>query len=80
MIEHTETEDDFWDLEWFEEELYLSTMSALFRLRNGALRRRQFGKDVPRTCYHLSATSDVLWSIGEQDVLSFDGKNWTRVI
>jgi hypothetical protein len=80
MIEHRETEDDFWDLEWFSGELYLSTMSALFCLRNGELRRRQFGKDVPGTCYHLSATSDVLWSIGEEDVLSFDGKNWTRVI
>jgi len=28
----------------------------------------------------LSAAEGVLWSIGRRDVMSFDGKHWTRVV
>jgi hypothetical protein len=80
VIDHWETKEPFWDLEWFGGELYLSTLSTLFRLKNDKLSRVQFGQDVPKTCNQLSATTDVLWSVGEKDVLSFDGRSWFRVV
>jgi hypothetical protein len=71
----------FWDLEWFGGELHRSTISALFRLQSDKLARVQFGSEVVKTCNQLSATTEVLWSVGEKDVLlSFDGKSWTRIV
>lgn len=70
----------FWDLEWFANQLYVSTLSGLFRLQGDKLTRVEFGKEVVKTCNQLSATPEVLWSIGEKDVLSFDGKSWTRIV
>jgi hypothetical protein len=30
--------------------------------------------------HHLSTNGRVLWSIGENDLVVFDGSRWTRVI
>ena len=81
VIEHGATQKKpFWDLEWFAGEIYVSTLSALYRLQSDKLARVQFGEEVVKTCNQLSATTEVLWSVGEKDVLSFDGKSWTRVV
>jgi hypothetical protein len=80
IIENEDLSYDIWDLEWFDGKLYLSTMTALYRLNGDELEPVSFGKDSPKTCYHLSAVKGVMWSIGERDVMSFDGKTWTRIV
>lgn len=70
---------DFWDLHWFNDKLYLATMSALFTLTNSGLMPVDFGDDEPATCYRLTSAEGVLWSVGSDDVFSFDGTSWTRV-
>ena len=32
-----------------------------------------FGAEQPKSFYHLSAAPGVMWSIGESEVMSFDG-------
>jgi hypothetical protein len=80
IIEHEAITADVWDLEWFEGNLYVATMSNVYRLRGDGLEPVDFGQDPPKTCYHLSAADGVLWSIGGKDVMSFDGKKWTRIV
>jgi|GEM_PF-372254 len=75
-----ETGETFWDMEWFGKELYLSTLSFVYRLKGGKLKLVDFGDDTPGTCCHLSTAKKVLWSIGAQDVMKFDEKIWTRLI
>jgi hypothetical protein len=73
-------EDQIWGLAWFNDRLYLSTLSNVYRLEpDGSVVRVNMGKDQPETCYHLSAHDGVLWSIGRKDIMSFDGKRWTRI-
>ena len=79
-IEHEQTTKDIWDLEWFEGELYASTMSAVYRLKGDVLEPVDFGDDPPKTCYHLSAANGVLWSIGGNDIMSYNGNTWTRIV
>ena len=79
FLAEDDTHETFWDIEWFEGELYLSTMSFVYRLKNGGLDLVDFGDDTPGTCYHLSTAKDVMWSIGAKDVMKFDGKTWTRI-
>lgn len=80
VINHDETEDDFWDVEFFKGNVYLSTMSDVFLLVNSGLNSLDFGSDSPDSCYQLSVAENVMWSSGEFDVMAFDGAKWTRVI
>lgn len=80
IIDHDETNKDIWGISWFNDEAYISTMSMVYRLKGQNLEPVNFGEDPPRTTYQLSAAKDVLWSIGEKDIMSFDGKRWTRIV
>ncbi|AZD22915.1 hypothetical protein SAMN04489802_2620 [Pseudomonas chlororaphis] len=80
VVDQTETSDDIWDLEWFIDALYVSTMSNVYRLKQSQLEPVDFGDDRPKSCYQLSAGKDVMWSNGEFDLMSFDGIEWTRIV
>jgi hypothetical protein len=69
---------DIWDVHWFDDHLYVATISALFRLEENALVRVDFGEANVRTCYNLTSKDGVLWSIGRDDIASFDGSRWQR--
>lgn len=79
VIDHQSMIDDIWDLAWYQDKLYLSTMYGLFTLDQDKLLAVDFGEDAPNSCYHLSAADGVLWSIGGKDIMAFDGNNWTRI-
>ena len=80
MINHDKTTADVWDIEWFKGELYVSTFSGVYQLKGDTLEPVDFGDDPPRTTYKLSAGEGVMWSIGEKDVMSFDGSHWARIV
>ncbi|HEX7664891.1 MAG TPA: hypothetical protein VF407_10280 [Polyangiaceae bacterium] len=70
--------DDLWDLCWFGDELYVSSMSTLYVLQGDALAPVDYGQKAPGSAYRLSEAQGVLWSLGQQSLLSFDGKTWQR--
>ncbi|MGN6110002.1 MAG: hypothetical protein ACTHU0_33160 [Kofleriaceae bacterium] len=72
-----EVSEDLWDLAWYGDRLYVATMSALYTLEDDALAEVSFGEVATPSCYSLSAHDGVLWSVGRDDVASFDGKEWT---
>lgn len=78
-IEQEATKDDFWSSAWFEGHLYLSTMSAVYRLDGTNLQMVDMGEDSPDTCFYLSSGDGVLWSIGAKDIMAYDGIRWTRI-
>lgn len=80
VVDHRETDDDITDFEWFEEQLFVSTWMTLYRLRGDKLVPVDFDNDPPRNSVHLSAAKGVMWVAGEFDILSFDGKKWTRIV
>jgi hypothetical protein len=78
ILDLGEMNQDIWSLAWFNDQLYLSTMYRLFKLEGDKLAAVDTGNEDPKTCYRLSVGDGVLWSIGAKDVLTFDGKTWTR--
>lgn len=80
VIEHEDTADDIWDLEWFEGQLYVATMEGVYRLQKDRLVAIDFGDDIPRSSYQLSAANGVMWSIGEFDIMSYNGTRWVRIV
>jgi hypothetical protein len=79
VVNHGSTEEALWSVCDFRGHIYVSTLSAVYRLEGEVLKRVDFESDVPKTCYHLSATSYVLWSIGAKDVLALYGDSWFRI-
>ncbi|QDH69209.1 WD40/YVTN/BNR-like repeat-containing protein [Marilutibacter alkalisoli] len=79
VIDHASMIDDIWDLAWYQDKLYLSTMYGLFTLDQDKLLAVDFGEDLPDSCYRLSASDGVLWSIGSKDIMAFDGDSWARI-
>jgi hypothetical protein len=69
---------DLWDLCWFGDKLYVATMTALFTLEGNTLVPVDFGDVITPTCYSLTTAEGVLWSVGRDDVASFDGTTWRR--
>ncbi len=48
-------------------------MRALYTLTDRGLVPVDFGDDEPASCYRLTSAEGVLWSVGPDDVFSFDG-------
>lgn len=69
---------DFWDVHWFNDKLYLTTMTGLYVFENGALNEVDVDDMLNTSFYRLASAEGVLWSIGSSDILSFDGKQWHR--
>ena len=52
----------------------------LYGLEKDGLQVVDFGYDSPATYHHLSVGKGVIWSDGEEDIMSFDGKTWTIIV
>lgn len=71
--------DDIWGLAWFKGTLYISTLFNLYLLdANDNAVPVDMGMDRAETFYHLSVADGTLWSIGQKDIMKFDGMAWTR--
>lgn len=69
---------DFWDLCWFQGQLYVASINNLFTLNGNKLVEVNFEELEIPTCYNLTTANDVLWSVGKDDVVSFNGKAWRK--
>jgi hypothetical protein len=72
-------EDDIWDLCWFEGTLYASAFDGVYRMTKKRMERVRIASPEPTT-FQMATTKGALWSIGEFDVMSFDGKRWSRIV
>ncbi len=73
------TVEDIWDLCWFSGVLYLATTSNLYVLDSNVLVSVSIPSHLGELdFYSLTTAEDVLWSVGEKSVLSFDGQTWQR--
>ena len=70
---------DLWDLEWFNDHLWVSSLSMLCTLEGDHLQPVLFDDDAPTTFFHLDARDGILWTVGSDDILQFDGVEWLRI-
>jgi hypothetical protein len=80
VISHKATKQDIWDVASFKGVVYLATRKVLYALKNGQIAPVDFGPvSIPFSFHRFALSDDKLISIGAKDVMSFDGKNWSRV-
>lgn len=73
------TDRTFWGLEYFNGRFYLADGKAIYTLDGTTLSPVDLGLPDPVSPVRLHAGDGVLWSVGESDMLRFDGRNWERV-
>jgi hypothetical protein len=73
-----EVDADIWDLCWFNNKLYIATINDLYTLEGNKLVGVDFGEIEISSCFSLTEAEGVLWSIGKDDVASFDGQIWQK--
>lgn len=79
VIEIDEFDDDFWGVEWFQGKLYLATLDALYCYDGESIEWVDMKLEGSFSGYQLSVNDGVMWSIGGNDVLMYDGTSWTRI-
>lgn len=82
IIDQAMTDDDFWDVECFKENLYIVTKSSLFHLtEDNSL--EQVDIDIGErniSCKVLKTNKSSLWSFGETDIMvTEDCEKWRAV-
>ena len=80
ICEQSETEDDFWGIEWFGDVLYLATGRQIFRFDGESeLEAVQLPAQNPGFTARLRAGHGALWSFGpSQAFWTENGRDWNE--
>lgn len=71
---------NFWDLECFGGKVHAAHgPNAILRWDDSEFTSVDFGLGFSPTTNHLTATNEVLWSIGSKHLMSYDGEKWELV-
>jgi hypothetical protein len=79
VIDHEIPPEDFWDIHAFGDSVFVASFTGLCEIKNDVIELVDFGENEPATCHRLTSADGVLWSVGAEDVFSFDGITWQRV-
>ena len=73
------TGENLWAIASFKGKIYVATILSLYTIEDEGLVPVDFGEDPPTSCYEIFVRDELLWSIGREDIIRFDGSSWTRV-
>jgi hypothetical protein len=79
VVDHQQTEEDFWSLTLFRGDVYVSSLRGIYQLQGDEL--NPVDDDTPDAShYRLSANDEIMLSIGNRTLLVTDGKQWTQIL
>ena len=70
---------DLWDMDWFCDRLWISSLNMIYTLEGDTPEPVEFNDDAPTTFFQLDARDGILWSVGREDIMQFDGEEWHRI-
>ncbi len=76
MIEQDLTTQDFTDAVWYNDRLYLCSISTLYELKDGKLSETHFGNVAPRRAGSLYVNEGLMMTAGNNSMAVYDGKVW----
>lgn len=75
-----EPSENWWSVESFQNRIYLAGNDYLGMLKEGSIVSVDTVMNKQVSTLQLHQKDGILWSIGENDVLAFDGKKWKEVV
>lgn len=80
VIDQGATDQDFWGMVHFKNQLFLSGDEGIFVLEGDELKQVDMGTEEEFTTSYLDAKDGAIWSVGEKHIAcSVDGINWSEV-
>lgn len=80
-LDHQLTNQTIWSLEMYQSQLYFADNTAIYRMTDlssdSSFEKVALPFDKPVTCGYLHSDGKHLWSVGERDIIRFDGNEWT---
>ena len=77
LVDSNSFENNWYSIELFEGTPYLAGNNFLAKVEHNRIVPVDTGLKYQITTHKLHAREGILWSIGEEDILAFDGKIWT---
>ncbi len=71
--------DDLWSVEYYSGSAYASGLRIMYVLSDDGIEVVDFDSLQASSFGLLVSGGGVLWSMGEKDLISFDGSNWVRL-
>ena len=78
-IRSDEFPDNWYGLAVYEGRVYLAANQSLAYVDEDTIKPLDVGLDRPITTNRLFAKEGLLWSVGEKDILVFDGDSWREI-
>jgi hypothetical protein len=75
-----EPSENWWNVEKFQGHTYVAGSLMLARLEDEGIVQIDVGIKDDITAQTLQRKDGILWSIGAEDILSYDGKEWKELI
>jgi hypothetical protein len=76
VLHNADLTDDFWGIASFRGQVYVAGYGGIARIDGNDLIPVDTGLGRTIRGYRLRTAPDVLWSIGNDDILRFDGTRW----
>jgi hypothetical protein len=76
VIDHAGTSEDLFGLEWFNDSLFVTSSSGIYRLIEEELVPVDTELGEGSGYRHLDVVADRLWSFGSRSINYFDGETW----
>ncbi len=80
VVPHEATRGTFWGMEHFDGRLFLADSDSLYSFDGSSVDRVELDVEPYPTTSYLHTNGTLLASVGERDVVIFDGGTWTRLI
>lgn len=71
--------DDLWSIESYSGRIFTSGLRFMYELTDDGLEQLDFYDVQANSFGELTTGGGALWSLGEKDLLSFDGTKWVRL-
>lgn len=80
IIQSDELQGNWYSIEAFNGDIYLAANQSLARVEGNSIVPVDVGLNRAISTHRLHAKDGLLWSIGEKDILVFDGTKWQEVV
>ena len=81
VIRHDDYSDPWWGIEEFNGEIYLAGNRGLYKInKKQVIEPVKINVKGDFSFHRLHAKEGLLWSVGDNDILVFDGKNWQEFV
>jgi hypothetical protein len=79
VIENDIIDSTLWGMEYFKDKVYMVDSSSIYVFDGEKINRIDTGLGENLTASYLHANDHFLWSVGERNILVYDGHRWTKL-